>query len=98
MLRDEILRKLRAEQAILATEFGVGTIAVFGSVVRGEANLDSDVDILVEYQADKTPGLFGFVSLQLHLEELLGRKVDLTTPDGLHPALKDDILRETVYA
>jgi predicted nucleotidyltransferase len=97
VLRDEILGKLRADKAAL-DRFGVKSIAVFGSVARGEGGAKSDVDILVEYREDATPGLFEFVGLKHHLEDVLGRKVDLATPDALHPALKDDILKETVYA
>ena len=97
MLRDDILEKLRSNKAAL-DGYGVATIAVFGSVARGEAEGDSDVDILVDFDPDRTPGLFAFIGLKHHLEDLLGRPVDLATPDALHPMLKEGILKETHYA
>jgi predicted nucleotidyltransferase len=95
MQRDEILRVLRDHQAEL-TGFGVRSLAVFGSVARDEAAADSDVDILVEF--DEPVGLFEFVRLQMRLETLLGRRVDLVTRDALRTTMRDQILNEAVYA
>lgn len=97
MLRDEVLAKIRADKAAL-DRFGIKSIAIFGSVARGEAGPKSDVDVLVDYDIEITRGLFGFVRLKRHLEEVLGRPVDLAMPDTLHPELKDDILKELIYA
>lgn len=77
-------------------ERGVSSLAVFGSVARGDAGAESDVDLLVEF--DRPVGLFSFVRLQRYLEDLLGRSVDLVTPDALREPLKDQILREAVRA
>lgn len=96
MNTQETIDKLRTNQALLQ-EFSIRSLAVFGSVVRGEAGPQSDVDILVEFQSDTRIGLFGFARLQRRLSELLGRSVDLVTPEGLHPALKDRILQEAVH-
>ena len=95
-MRDEILDKLRADKQAL-DDYGVKSIGVFGSVARGEAKPE-DVDILVDYDSTNHPGLFGFMELREHLEGVLGHKVDLVERDGLHPALRDDILDEVVYA
>ncbi len=97
MLRDKIIEKLRADRPVLET-YGVKAIAVFGSVARGEANADSDVDVLVEYHEESIPGLFGFVNLRRHLEDVLERRVDLATPKALHPSLRDAIVKDLVYA
>ncbi len=97
MLRDEILEKLRADRPTL-DEYGVTVIGVFGSVARDEATPESDVDLVVDYDSAKLPGLFGFMELREHLEQVLDRKIDLVMRDGLHPALRDQILNETVYA
>jgi hypothetical protein len=77
-------------------ELGVKSIAVFGSAVRGEARPESDIDVLVEFE---TPvGILAFLRLQHRLEELLGRRVDLVTPAALKRQLRDQILKEAVYA
>lgn len=73
---------------------GVKSLAVFGSLARGEATPASDIDVLVEF--DRPVGLFEFIRLKLYLEELTGRHVDLVTPDALRPAMRAKILREAV--
>ena len=82
----------------LRREFSVRSFRVFGSIVRGEAGADSDIDILVEFETDARVGLFEFARLQRRLSEVLGRPVDLVTPDALHESLKQQILSEAVYA
>ena len=95
MGRDEVLRLLRAHQAELR-QFGVSSLAVFGSVARNEDGQQSDVDILVDFALPV--GFFEFVRLQLRLESILGRKVDLVTRDALKPSMRDHILREAIHA
>jgi uncharacterized protein with HEPN domain/predicted nucleotidyltransferase len=97
MRRDEALAILTTHQSELK-EFGVKSLALFGSVARDEAKPESDVDLLVEFQSGKSIGLFELVKLQQHLETLLGCAVDLVTPDSLKPRLRDRILNETVPA
>jgi len=89
-----ILQKNRA----LLNEYHVKALYLFGSVVRGQDKPGSDVDILVEFQPDARVGLFGLARLQRRLSEIIGRPVDLTTPDALHKALKDRIIKEAVRA
>jgi predicted nucleotidyltransferase len=74
---------------------GVKSLAVFGSLARGEATPASDIDVLVEF--DHPVGLFEFIRLKLYLEELTGRHVDLVTPDALRPAMRAEILNEAVH-
>lgn len=71
---------------------GVKRAAIFGSFVRGEQEEGSDLDILVEFEGEKS--LLDLVGLKMELEEVLGRKVDLLTYNSLHPLLKDRILQE----
>jgi len=97
MLRDDILEKLRADKPAL-DKFGVKAIGVFGSVARGEARPDSDIDIVVDYTEDSNPDLFEFVRLKRHLEGLLGRSVDLASPDSPNRRLNERIKSEAVYA
>lgn len=95
MQRDGILGILARHQEDLKTR-GVKKIALFGSAARNEARPDSDLDILVEF--DIPVGLFEFVELKDYLEELLGRNVDMVTPGALKPQLREQILREAIYA
>lgn len=86
---------LRDAMPELAGAYGVESLAVFGSVARGEATAGSDVDLLVRFHGHP-PGLFGFVRLERQLSELLGRPVDLVTESALKPRLRDQILAESV--
>ena len=76
--------------------FGVSSLSIFGSVARGDARPDSDVDILVEF--GRPIGVFEFLDLKEFLEGLLGQKVDLATPDSLKQQLRDQILKEAIRA
>jgi uncharacterized protein len=67
-------------------------VGVFGSMVRGEANDDSDIDLIVEFSKRKS--LLTLVALERQLERVLGRKVDLLTEAALSPYLRDRIMRE----
>jgi predicted nucleotidyltransferase len=91
----DVRRTLAANRDLLQ-RFGVREVRLFGSAVRGEAAEASDLDLLVEYDHAVPVGLFEFVRLQRALSELLGRPVDLATPEALHPALREQILREAV--
>ena len=91
---DEILGPKREEILRIAARHGVTSIRVFGSVARGEAGPESDVDFLVEIGGKLTPWFP--VGLIRDLEELLGRKVDVATPNGLHWYIKDRILAEAI--
>lgn len=71
---------------------GVTKAALFGSIVRGEAKKNSDIDILVKLKGDKT--LLDLVGLKFELEDKLGKKVDVLTYGGISPHLKDIILNE----
>ncbi|MFH1841046.1 MAG: nucleotidyltransferase family protein [Candidatus Shapirobacteria bacterium] len=71
---------------------GVTKAAIFGSVARGEAKKNSDVDMLIKFSGKKS--LLDLVRLQYVLEDKLGKKVDLLTYDSIHPRLKDIILNE----
>lgn len=93
MKRDEVLSQLKRHKRQLK-KFGVSSLSLFGSVARNEARRNSDVDILVEF--DRPIGLFEFARLKLYLEELLGREVDLVTPEALRKELKETILQEAI--
>lgn len=85
---------LNRELPRLAAEFGVASLALFGSYVRGEQRSDSDLDILVTFT--KLPGLIQFVRLENDLSELLGVKVDLVLRDSLKPHVAESVLESAI--
>ena len=95
MRRDQALAILSAHQEQLKG-FGVKSLALFGSVARDEASVDSDVDLLVEFS--QPVDLFEFVRLQQYFEGMLGRPVDLGTLDCLKPHLREKVLKDIVLA
>ena len=76
-------------------KLGVRTLAVFVSVARDESKRKSDVDIMIDFDSKK--GLFVFMDIKSYLEEILDCDVDLVTKNALHPALKQNILKEAKY-
>ncbi len=82
----------------LKQEFSVRSFRLFGSITRGELGAESDIDILVEFEPDARIGLIEFVRLQRRLSDLLGRNVDLATPDALHKRMRQRILSEAIHA
>lgn len=91
---DEILKAYREEILQIAAKYGAYNVRVFGSVARGEAKPDSDVDFLVELEPQRT--LLDQIALMQSLEELLGRKVDMAEPETLHELIRDKVLQEAV--
>ena len=75
-------------------KYDIRRASLFGSIVKGQATEDSDVDILVE--VERSMSLLDFAGLKLELEEVLGRKVDLGEYDAIKPIIKDLILSEQV--
>nr|WP_083626889.1 nucleotidyltransferase family protein [Planktothrix serta] len=95
MKRDEAIAILTTYHESLKG-FGVKSLFIFGSVARNEARLDSDVDLLVEF--DKPVGLFTFIRLQRYLESILGCSVDLGTPDSVKSYLQDSVFKDVIRA
>lgn len=94
---DDIRRTLREALPALREPYGVDSLAVFGSVARGEAGAGSDIDLLVTFHG-RPPGLFAFVRLERRLSELLGQHVDLVMETALKPRLRARILAEAIAA
>ena len=97
MDRETVLMKLSRHRKQLQS-YGVKDIRLFGSVAHGEAGAGSDVDLLVEFEPSAHIGMSEFSRLRRDLSQLLGCEVDLATPDALHKAIKEDILREAIRA
>lgn len=95
LTRDDAMRILR-DHADEIRARGVIRLALFGSVLRGDARPDSDVDLLVEYDEQRVRSLLDIAGLRLLLRELLGREVELADRKRLKPFLKHTILTEAV--
>lgn len=94
--REEVLWHLRRHAQDLRDRFGVASLALFGSTVRGENRRESDVDLLVEFVEGRPAGMFEFVDLKGWLESILQRPVDLVTPTNLKPRIRDRVLKDAV--
>lgn len=93
----QVLETLRAHEAELR-RLGVRHAAVFGSVARGEARPDSDIDVVVDLDPELPIGVFEYARLKLYVGELLGGAGDVVNRTSLKPLLRDGILRESVNA
>lgn len=89
------LRAIRDQIIQLAGQHGASNVRVFGSVARGDATGDSDIDLLVDQDWQRLSA-WGGMSLVVDLEELLGRHVDIATLEELKPRIKAQVLREAV--
>ncbi|WP_188912759.1 nucleotidyltransferase family protein [Salinarimonas ramus] len=90
MERDTIIADLsRHADAVKAR--GAASMWLFGSLARGDARPDSDVDLFLDYDPQGRFSLLDLVGIKLYLEEVLRRPVDVTTRDSLHPKLRGDI-------
>jgi predicted nucleotidyltransferase len=90
----QLLQSKRSQIIQIATRHGAQNVRVFGSVVRGDARPDSDIDFLVDMEGGRS--LLDLVQLSQDLEELLHRKVDVLTDGGLSPHLEQHIHAEAV--
>jgi predicted nucleotidyltransferase len=97
MDREHIITVLR-DHADELREAGLIHLRVFGSVARGEASAESDVDLLAEFEPSKRITLVTVGGLESRLCELLGSKVDLTSTEWMREAVRDQALREAVLA
>jgi predicted nucleotidyltransferase len=87
-----LLQEKRQEVLQIAERYGVRNIRVFGSTVRGEDRPDSDIDLLVRMEDARD--LFDFIGFKLDIADLLGKKIDLISENGIHHLLRERILHE----
>ena len=90
----ELLQQKRDDIRRIATKHGACNLRVFGSVARGEARPESDIDLLID-KAPTTTSWFP-AGLVLELEEMLGRKVEIVTGKALNPDLRAQVLSEAI--
>jgi predicted nucleotidyltransferase len=91
---DELLKSRRADILQVAAQHGARNVRVFGSMARGEARPDSDIDVLVELEAGRS--LLDLGGLLMDLQDLLGREVDVVTEPGLRDRIRERVLKEAV--
>jgi hypothetical protein len=91
----EILDQLRSLRGELREQYHVRSIGIFGSYSRKHQTEQSDLDLVVEF--DRPIGMLAFVHLKNLIADRLGMKIDLVTPDGLHPLIRDQVMNEVVY-
>ncbi len=93
--KEQMIAHLKEYKKKKANKFGVTKMGIFGSVARGTANKDSDIDIVVEMSKRN---LLNRISLQISLEAFLGISVDVVTyREGLSPLLKEHIKKDVIY-
>ena len=92
--KNDILSKLRELKPILNKDYAVKKIGLFGSFADDSYNENSDIDLLVELER---PIGWKFFSLELYLEKIFGRKIDLVTKNALKDQIKDSILKQVNY-
>ena len=90
----EVLRAKQSEIQSIAAKHGAGNLRVFGSVARGDARENSDVDLLIDIVGPTTPWFPG--GPLTDLETALGRRVDIVIARSLHPLLRESVLKEAV--
>ncbi len=93
--QEGILEQLNQKVEELKQNFSVRSIGLFGSLARNEADMESDVDILVDFIE---PTFDHYMDLKFYLEKLFDRPVDLVTADTVKSRLKLVIKREVIYA
>ncbi|MCC6889676.1 MAG: nucleotidyltransferase family protein [Hyphomicrobiales bacterium] len=95
MRRDEIVTRIRKHADAIRAEGATG-LYLFGSAGRGEINENSDIDVFVDYDPQSRFSLLNLSGIHLIVTDELGREVDITTKDALHPRLRQRILSEAV--
>ena len=96
-------KNLRIPQGKLA-EFckrnHIRKLSLFGSAIRDDFGLDSDLDVLLEFESARTPGLIKLAGMEIELSEILGRKVDLRTAEDLSKYFREEVVKsaEVQYA
>ncbi len=98
LTREKVVQILREHYPYLAAKYGVRRIGLFGSYAAGRARKTSDIDLVVEFER---PIGFQFVELVEYLEDVLGTRVDVLTPDGIKgiriPHIAQDIQESIIY-
>jgi predicted nucleotidyltransferase len=91
---DELIRTRRADILRIAHENGATRVRIFGSMARGTAREESDLDLLIDLEPDRD--LLDIVAIKQDLEDLLGREVHVVTEGAVSPYIRDEVLRSAI--
>ena len=94
MALEHLLKEKREEILHLSAMHGARNVRVFGSVARGETEEQSDIDLLVDFEPERS--LLDHAALWIELQELLGCKVDVVSEHGIKPRIRERVLEEAV--
>ena len=94
MSPETILKARRDHILNLCAKYGASNVRVFGSVARGEADESSDIDLIVDFDPERS--LLDHAALWLELQELVGVRVDVVSSRGLKPRIRERVLQEAV--
>ena len=94
MTLEELLKEKRETIICICAKHGAHNVRVFGSVARGEADEQSDIDLLVEFDPGRS--LLDHAALWLELQDLLGCKLDVLSDRGIKPRIRERVLREAI--
>jgi len=94
MTLEELLHVKREEILKVCAKYGARNVRVFGSVARGEADEQSDLDLVVDFEPGRS--LLDHAGLWLELQELVGVKVDVVSSRGIKPQIRERVLQEAV--
>ena len=93
---DEIIAYLRKNRKYFHDRFGVTSMGIFGSFIRGEQTSSSDIDIIIEMEKNKK-SIHSFLQLKRFIEKEIERKVDLGFEHSLKPAIREKIKEQIIY-
>jgi len=82
--------------AVFCHKNSIRRLALFGSILRDDFGQNSDIDVLVEFQAGVRVGYFAIARMGRELTDIMGRAVDIRTPAELHPSFRDEVMREAL--
>jgi uncharacterized protein len=94
MALEALLKEKREAILDICAKHGARNVRVFGSVARGEADEQSDIDLLVEFDPERS--LLDHAALWLELQDLLGCKLDVVSDRGIKPRIRERVLREAM--
>ncbi len=86
----------RNKIAAFCDQHSIRKLSLFGSILTARFHADSDIDILVEFEAGSVPGYFDLAGIELELSDMLGRKADVRTPQELNRYFRDTVLAAAV--